>query len=1095
MSDEIATLALKVDSTDFESKILRCTKGTDNLGISATRTGASIAGMWASGKLVNLFKDAALGASGAREDLAQFEHVMRHVTKASREMVESLTSADFGRTERQAQQMLMNLTSMAKGMGMVDATALKFAGDISKVSIDIGSFMAKDPSDVVNAFSSSLMGFNQALRPYGIFITEAILKNKMLAQAKEGLVFASEREARAFAILSEATRQQADAIGDYAIEAYSLSNQLKQVGPKAEQAMAKFGKGLLEPATQGVIALNKLLDMIAATDDETMKLISRSAVLGTALAATGSVILGINEYLKVRNAILATGAAATATDTAAKKNDSVVTSALAKTENVLAASTAASTKAIQAETVALAKNVAAKKSASAVSLAGQASPAAQKAVAASAAFVPKTSLKTSDLSESIQAKYKGGSEKLSVKIQDTDQRIVSLTEQRRKFEHEATNMQRLLAVQKARLLKEDQVALARIKQAAIGGDVSAQAKAVRDRRTIARQLAKAEAAGAATQTQLQASILASNREIDALTRKRASLQRARLAAESRMSLAANAGKMSVSGSGFNAFSRRADDLVAVRQSRVDEKLAMVRRIGAARAEKDPVALAMREIASPARVPIAINPAKSFITGASSWGKVSDAAMVAANTSTITKAMPNLGPGITKMFSGVSNFLPATLGKLSTGLTSVGKLFAGLIGPIGGIAAIGATIYGGLKLLAKAPEMLAWLKDPETWEKTLYPIGKSIVQGITDAITYAWNGAVQLIGDAMLGSWNLVLGMFGETDADRQYKLDKEVNKRRKAEQEAIEDKEKQDRLLGEETMRVSEMRKDSDAAVDDYWGTRKTLRRQDYYDRATPEQKLLMLDEDSSGQKAVIDQFEDRRNAMVLARDKAIVESQQVLRDENYNLDSDAYKAASEKVNVLNGQIIQQSEEAKNALEEYYKINKDRASLEKSIEDENKRGIEELQKQIKESQKYIEDIASFRQGLELKTIKTDAGKSDYLQKSIQEVFDSLDIETDLEKRKEKLEKALNIQEQIQSLEERQVPLQERVTVSATSSVDRASVQARELESRVFGRIAKEELVESKKSNEYLEKILEEVSKTEFQANQNAVQLEGVTPTF
>jgi len=371
MADEIATLALHLESNQFEKGLERCINKTETLGTASGKALASIAAIWGGGKIAGVFKESVSSASAAREDMAQFNHVMRNVTRDAKEMMDTLTSVDFGRTTRQAQQMLMNMTSMAKGMGMTDANALKLSGSLSQLSIDIGSFTAKDPADVMNAFSSAMMGFNQALRPYGIFLTEAILDAKILENAKNGLVFASEREARAFAILSEAQKQQADAIGDFAVESLAYMNQLRQAGAKIEQLKGSFGKGLIEPVTKALHGVNYLLDTMQKIDEPTMKFISRTAAMGAGVAGITATVFAFSEAMKIRNAILATGNAATMASTKAKVSDSTATAALAAVEKTFATSTAASTTAINAETAALTRNTAAKTANAAMSRQGR----------------------------------------------------------------------------------------------------------------------------------------------------------------------------------------------------------------------------------------------------------------------------------------------------------------------------------------------------------------------------------------------------------------------------------------------------------------------------------------------------------------------------------------------------------------------------------------------------------------------------------------------------------------------------------------------------------------------------------------------------
>ena len=81
----------------------------------------------------------------------------------------------------------MGLTSLAKGMGMTDKAAVELSGEFSKMSVDIGSFMMRDPEQVMGAFQSALMGNTIALRNYGVFLNETLLKETVAANAKKGV--------------------------------------------------------------------------------------------------------------------------------------------------------------------------------------------------------------------------------------------------------------------------------------------------------------------------------------------------------------------------------------------------------------------------------------------------------------------------------------------------------------------------------------------------------------------------------------------------------------------------------------------------------------------------------------------------------------------------------------------------------------------------------------------------------------------------------------------------------------------------------------------------------------------------------------------
>ncbi|GHT22444.1 hypothetical protein FACS189419_05020 [Planctomycetales bacterium] len=345
MYDNVATLAMALENGRFNAGLKESmglmnqmglqAQGLNNVAQTAIR---SFTALYASSKAVGFFKDAIASANAYREDLAQFQWIFRNVSKASEEMVKTLTSADYGRTTQQAMKMTMNLASMIKGMGIADKSATKLTEDFAKMAVDIGSFTMKDPMDVMNAFQSSMMGFNQALRPYGVFLTEATLKATILANAKKGMIFANEREARTYAILSEVQRQQADAMGDFAVESQKFTGQLRKLKAGIEDLTQKIGTPLMEASTKFLTVLNTGIDYLKSFDKETYAVIATVGALGTGLTVIGGTYTAVQSVLTAYRACQAVAAAATAQNTA---NITAQTAAMTANTAAAAANTAA----------------------------------------------------------------------------------------------------------------------------------------------------------------------------------------------------------------------------------------------------------------------------------------------------------------------------------------------------------------------------------------------------------------------------------------------------------------------------------------------------------------------------------------------------------------------------------------------------------------------------------------------------------------------------------------------------------------------------------------------------------------------------------
>jgi hypothetical protein len=330
-TDNVSVLALQIENNQFNaglrhSQALMQGLGNESLTLTSVlrQTGMAMAGLVVGSKMVRGLTSTIMAASAAREDLAQFDHVMRNTTKTAGEMVKALTSDSFGRTNVQARQMLMGMTSLAKGMGMTDKAAVQLSGEFSKMAVDIGSFMMRDPEAIMGAFQSALMGNTMALRSYGVFLNETLLKETVAANAKKGMVFASERQARAYAVLTEAQKQQADAIGDYAVEAANFGNQIRKFYAGLSEIPEKFGASFLASANEFLKVANSMIDKLRGLDEQTWKTIATVTALGTGatLLAAGYKIIqkGVLFYRAAQIAAIRTtteNAAAITAETAA----------------------------------------------------------------------------------------------------------------------------------------------------------------------------------------------------------------------------------------------------------------------------------------------------------------------------------------------------------------------------------------------------------------------------------------------------------------------------------------------------------------------------------------------------------------------------------------------------------------------------------------------------------------------------------------------------------------------------------------------------------------------------------------------------------
>jgi phage-related protein len=191
------------------------------------------------------------------------------------------------------------------GQGQKDAAAM--STNLVKLASDLGSFNNADPSEVMDAIRSGLIGQAEPLRKYGVLLTEAAVKAKAvqmgLAGADDELSEGMKLQAR-YAIILEQTRT---AQGDFAKTADGLANSQRILKAQFADAAAQLGTQLLPYALRAVQVGVELLSKFQALSPETQKWIliiaGIAAAIGPVLIIVGTLISTIGAIIPVVTAV------------------------------------------------------------------------------------------------------------------------------------------------------------------------------------------------------------------------------------------------------------------------------------------------------------------------------------------------------------------------------------------------------------------------------------------------------------------------------------------------------------------------------------------------------------------------------------------------------------------------------------------------------------------------------------------------------------------------------------------------------------------------------------------------------------------------
>jgi hypothetical protein len=213
---------------------------------AALVTGGSI--LIAGRQLLEFGKSSISAASDAEEASAKFNQVFRSLAEGVRDDLEIMADAN--------RRSIYDLVSFASTLqdtfvplGFAREEAAALSTTITQLGIDIAAFSNKADSEVIDNLTSAIVGNHEAVRSYGIVLTETVLKQELARMGALELTGAALEMAKAQARVNIIMRASADAQGAAVREADSYANVLKAFDAATQELKVSIGEGLLPVMT------------------------------------------------------------------------------------------------------------------------------------------------------------------------------------------------------------------------------------------------------------------------------------------------------------------------------------------------------------------------------------------------------------------------------------------------------------------------------------------------------------------------------------------------------------------------------------------------------------------------------------------------------------------------------------------------------------------------------------------------------------------------------------------------------------------------------------------------------------------------------
>lgn len=262
----------------------------DNFASQAARLGAVMAAGGAA-ILAPLYKSIS-AASAYEETMNKFTVIFKDQAESVKAWGEAHASS-INRSRLEYMDMLGTAQALFTGMGVGGKQAADLSKQIVELTSDMGSFWDISDTEAWTRLASGIVGETEAVRRWGIDVSEAALKEEILRKGlKKSYNDMRQSEKvllRIGIIMRSTTAQQGDALRT----ADQYANSLRGLWAQVENLAVIIGNHLLPTATKWI---NKAIDAIKtamAWTEKNEDLVKVVAALGLALSAAGTTLLGL----------------------------------------------------------------------------------------------------------------------------------------------------------------------------------------------------------------------------------------------------------------------------------------------------------------------------------------------------------------------------------------------------------------------------------------------------------------------------------------------------------------------------------------------------------------------------------------------------------------------------------------------------------------------------------------------------------------------------------------------------------------------------------------------------------------------------------
>lgn len=257
---------------------------------------------------------AVMAASDAEETASKFAVTFSEVETQANAAAQELDDF-YQMSSTGAKRALANTGDLLAGFGFTGEAALDLSVKVNKLAGDLASFQNLEggAARASAALTKALLGERESAKELGLVIMEKDVQERIALNTTKGVIYETERQAKAYATLEIALEQSKNAVGDSIRTADSFANSQKELINDILDVSISFGKIMIPTLSKVIKAVKDVLEWVDNLSDGWKQTI---VVVGATVAVVGPLLVIAGQLVTSYGMLTIALSSATAAQTA-----------------------------------------------------------------------------------------------------------------------------------------------------------------------------------------------------------------------------------------------------------------------------------------------------------------------------------------------------------------------------------------------------------------------------------------------------------------------------------------------------------------------------------------------------------------------------------------------------------------------------------------------------------------------------------------------------------------------------------------------------------------------------------------------------------